>query len=461
MTTNARPGRTGVVAWPRASIRPWESLWSLVHRFLWLNTPNWSDLERSFGGSHLAPFSLVHGVRVLTRDDEGRRAFDRLRLERMLHLPVSRWESATLAWLRGTPVDDLVADMRFCPECLRVGYHTGVFQLVCVTNCPIHGVALVRGCPVCGGALSADLDREAVDSPFACPHCGHRLAPGESLVNPPPVDGRPFAAILRWYRRLRTLTVVAPEAVADGIERSAFAPPWRHACLELLDGHRAPASLALRRDEVRQGRTVAAQCGIHLTEQEVELARDEMENGPRRRTLIYKAYRRHVQKTLPRRSRRMMRAFVDGAAEVWCPASSVEQRNRRTAAYALLLFRSRMERWPDIFDYGNPVLGQRHRGQDFLTQTMTHPRFQLRRCQQMSAEGRWWLDHLYGEELRATYEEAVSQAGRMATVGRYWQSQELSWGANLPYSVGVRRRDRLTFRAWSPLIRHDNELCEI
>ena len=195
MTASAPSSRGGVFAWPRMSIRPGESLWSLVHRFLWLNTPTWRDLERSFGCPSLAPFSLLYGVRLLTPQVVGRISFDRSRLARALSLPMRRWESATLAWLRGTPVDDVCADMRFCPVCLRMGYHTILFQLTCVATCPLHGVPLVQGCTKCGFALSPDLNLVALASPFACPQCGHPIAPAESLVNPPPVDGQPLSGL--------------------------------------------------------------------------------------------------------------------------------------------------------------------------------------------------------------------------------------------------------------------------
>ncbi len=372
-----------------------------------------------------------------------------------------RWESATLAWLRGTPVEDACADMRFCPVCLRMGYHTVVFQLASVTTCPLHGVPLVQGCTEVGFAQSPDLNLAALASPFACPQCGHPLAPGEVLVNPPPVDGQPVSRIFTWYRRLSTLPVVAPEPITSGIGPPAFAPSWRQACLAIVDGHPVPTSVAIERKDVCAKQAVRARCGIHLTEQEAWSARDSMGNSQRRHTLIYKAYRRHVQKALPYRNPQIMLALVDGAADLWCPTSAVEEQNRRAAAWALLLFRSRMESWPDIFTYGNPVLGRRHLDGPFSSRALSSPRFQTRTCHPLSAEGRWLLDHLYGEELRATFAEAVSWAESMATSGWYRQSQELSWGLNLPYSVGVRHKGCMEFRSWRRSIRHDKESCEI
>jgi hypothetical protein len=329
-----------------------------------------------------------------------------------------------------------------------MGYHTVIFQLASVATCPLHGVPLVQGCPECGFAQSPDLNLAALASPFACPQCGHPLAPGERLVNPPPVDGQPFSRIFAWYRRLGSLPVVAPEPITHGTGPPAFAPSWRHACLAIVDGHPAPLSVAIERKDVCAKQAVRARCGIHLTEQEAWSARDSMGNSQRRHTLIYKAYRRHVQKVMPCRSHQMMLALVDGAADLWCPTSAVEEQNRRAAAWALLLFRSRMEGWPDIFTYGNPVLGRRHNDRLFSSRALSSPRFATHNCHPLSAEGRWLLDHLYGEELRATFAEAVSWAESMATSGWYKQSQELSWGLNLPYSLGVRRDGGMEFRSW-------------
>ena len=349
--------RSVVLAWPRASVRPCESLWSLVHRFLWLNTPKWEDMKLAFGCPSFLPFSLLYGQQIQSDTYPGQAPFNRAKLARIFGLTSRQWTSAALAWIRGTPVDDVITDLRFCPECLRAAFHSVVFQLPCMTTCPIHGSELLRGCPVCGQSISTDLDRTTLCHSYACPSCGYVLAPDTCLVNPPPIDGRIFSRILNWYRFVGQVAFIAPQPTGAGANLPVFASCWRQTCLEDLAKHRAPAEIALSRDEFRVGRSVRARCGMRLTRKErwYSVADDEL----RRHTLIYKSYRRHTEKMLSRESRRLLLAFVDGQSALWKPAASPGERDTRAAAYGLLLFRSRMEDWPDLFHYGNPVLCQR------------------------------------------------------------------------------------------------------
>lgn len=65
-----------------------------------------------------------------------------------------------------------------------------------------------------------------------------------------------------------------------------------------------------------------------------------------------------------------------------------------------------------------------------------------------SAEERWLRDHLFYEEVRACFQEALHWAKHMGMIGRYWQSQDVPWGEWLPYAAGVRHRGVLEFRCW-------------
>ncbi len=453
--------RSGVLAWPRSSVRPHESLWSLMHRFLWLNAPNWHDLERSFGRPTVQPFSLIYGSRILSEQDPGRRSFDQSRMASTLGLPIQSWWKYSLGWLRSTPADDIVPDMRFCPECLRDGYQTVVFQLACVQTCPIHGVPLIRGCPDCGHAISSELDHHAVSKPYMCPHCGHMLAPSTSLINPPRVDGKRISQILCWYRTLSTLAIVVSRPSKEVKDFGAYSAPRRYACLEVLSGHPAPEAVALDHKEIGAGLSAFARCGICLTPTEHRHNNDDV--GSRRLASIYKAYRRHMQKAMPRGTRRLMQAYLDGHRALWIPAASVTERDKRAAAYGLLLFRCQMENWSDIFCYNDTTYNHRKiPAPSFSVRGLSYLRlFYSRRLHLNSAECYWLLDHLFFEELRALSHETLYWAQSMASIGRYWPSKELSWGVTQPYAIAYRRHDALTFWSWgtvAPMLGSNQDL---
>lgn len=63
-------------------------------------------------------------------------------------------------------------ELRYCPACLRLGYHSSMFQHYSLARCPEHEVLLRRGCPSCRSPLNPNLAQASVD-PFACAKCGH------------------------------------------------------------------------------------------------------------------------------------------------------------------------------------------------------------------------------------------------------------------------------------------------
>lgn len=58
-----------------------------------------------------------------------------------------------------------------CPECARIGYHTGLFDLTWISTCPVHHVRLEERCPDCKRQwpTRGSLDRED------CLTCGARI----------------------------------------------------------------------------------------------------------------------------------------------------------------------------------------------------------------------------------------------------------------------------------------------
>lgn len=64
----------------------------------------------------------------------------------------------------------LCDELRYCPRCLMVGYHSTVFQSLCLGHCPEHQCVLATRCPACRNPIVPTLKSAAAD-PFACPKC--------------------------------------------------------------------------------------------------------------------------------------------------------------------------------------------------------------------------------------------------------------------------------------------------
>jgi hypothetical protein len=63
-------------------------------------------------------------------------------------------------------------ELRYCPACLRQGYHATLFQHWGLPRCPRHHDPLAVGCPRCRQPLIPTL-RGVSSDPFACGKCGH------------------------------------------------------------------------------------------------------------------------------------------------------------------------------------------------------------------------------------------------------------------------------------------------
>lgn len=81
----------------------------------------------------------------------------------------------------GIPLDSafVEAELRWCPRCLALGYHSSVHQIIGLARCPLHPASPIqRGCPHCKFALPTSLTFLAVDHATparSCPHCGRDL----------------------------------------------------------------------------------------------------------------------------------------------------------------------------------------------------------------------------------------------------------------------------------------------
>jgi hypothetical protein len=67
--------------------------------------------------------------------------------------------------------------LRYCPECLRRGWHFALYQLKFISLCPIHQLPLQESCTTCGRRVPYQLTTAVFDAPFQCSHCQADLGP--------------------------------------------------------------------------------------------------------------------------------------------------------------------------------------------------------------------------------------------------------------------------------------------
>lgn len=126
--------------------------------------------------------------------------------------------------------------IRFCPECLKFGYHSILFDLALVVECPVHQKPLQKGCTVCCNTVaSTGLVREASpdringgiihDSAWRADtyvsKCGHIYFDPERVLGIRRFDfnqrrdmSRACEEFIRWWRKVFTSTNNAPGLIA-------------------------------------------------------------------------------------------------------------------------------------------------------------------------------------------------------------------------------------------------------
>lgn len=85
---------------------------------------------------------------------------------------------AELRRLRGCDISGAIAhapqllypSLRYCKQCLAMGYHSIVGQHIALARCPLHNTPLTDACPDCGNPIEPTFGSVLVN-PFECPAC--------------------------------------------------------------------------------------------------------------------------------------------------------------------------------------------------------------------------------------------------------------------------------------------------
>lgn len=185
-------------------------------------------LRRHDDLSHLMTFSSLRKVQ----------------LARALSAPegvIQRWELHSWMPFRCDPgVLRTNYHFRYCPECLRYGYHTLLHQLPWIDRCPWHGAQLRPQCRRCGHPLRLDGLHNLWLGTCRCgyDHVDERLAV-KGFASTDEIE-RACNSYLDWARVSRESTeLLAPS-------------PNVHSIDALKDSFEVPIVLRLRRDQGRE-----------------------------------------------------------------------------------------------------------------------------------------------------------------------------------------------------------------
>lgn len=144
------------VAWIPGTIQPFESLWMTAQRFAVLNRPSRLQLRDAV----LAPAVGLDAADPTVESSTGANALfvPATRWHRFAELLGERPEAFRHSRLSETPspMSELFDEqLRWCEACLRDGFHSTLFSLKGLTNCPAHRTPLATSCR-CGRVAFQD-----------------------------------------------------------------------------------------------------------------------------------------------------------------------------------------------------------------------------------------------------------------------------------------------------------------
>lgn len=127
-----------------------ESLWSLLRKFAYLNAINHYEIRKLFRCDDVSQ-RLGLEWRLPGDDLSHFGALDPSKLSIMFGIGAEGLAEATmLRYVQGSEAVNLTSEvLRFCPTCIYQGFHSSLHQLLFVTNCPVHGDLLEIRCTEC------------------------------------------------------------------------------------------------------------------------------------------------------------------------------------------------------------------------------------------------------------------------------------------------------------------------
>lgn len=189
--------------WRRDWHVKWESAWTLLWKFSYLNQVAGRDLASLIISRTCGKRSAILAKpQVDLRDGT---VFDLAILSNLLRVEQSAVRNAFLYNVAPGSVLRSTEFLRWCEPCMTAGFHTPLFQISSTRVCPLHSQPLVDRCPRCQQKIPYTLTTGYGKEPFVCPHCVRKMMPTMEEDRPKILRLRPgeaalFGAALQQYQ---------------------------------------------------------------------------------------------------------------------------------------------------------------------------------------------------------------------------------------------------------------------
>jgi len=157
------------VCWMDYWVSPYESAYSLLSKYTYLNGLRTPVIAREFIRQKLvrdkkkydySNFSLIQATHL----DKGKMAA-------AFRIPEAAINDAFVPNEINPATIPMAEHLRFCPTCLKIGYHSIAHQFEVVQMCPIHNRRIQSHCLKCECRVQYRVHSTLFSRPFCCPHC--------------------------------------------------------------------------------------------------------------------------------------------------------------------------------------------------------------------------------------------------------------------------------------------------
>jgi len=164
--------------WSKDWIRPYESPWSVLEKFTMTNISTKNEVLYFLGSDEVRRMKYrVYGD--IHRNLFTLAGFDQSMLHQVLGIDLKSQNDHLIMLVtrkvacRCAPASSwFYSYLRWCPECLKIGFHSVFHQFKLLNHCPFHLKKVVDRCPECHQQFNYIFTDKEFNGPFLC-KCGY------------------------------------------------------------------------------------------------------------------------------------------------------------------------------------------------------------------------------------------------------------------------------------------------
>lgn len=170
-----------MIVWNPEWINAYETPWSIFEKLCFANHITRTDVIRTLGSKE------IQQIRSSVIGDKWR---ELIKLSGFDHQMLHNYIGFNIAAQNNTVINHILKpieyiheniltwfpnSIRWCPDCMRKGYHSWIHQFTLTQQCPFHASKIIKSCPNCSNEIPFLLSDRRMDAPFTC-NCGYKLA---------------------------------------------------------------------------------------------------------------------------------------------------------------------------------------------------------------------------------------------------------------------------------------------